>query len=129
MCVALESKSVWSYTIKLFVMGETPAPSTTLKYIISHMGTQISPAAPFEVFHYVTRTKGSCWQKFLESNPWDYLSVPRATLAENPKGLQSVLSTSFIIFSHFLLLCSPICLGFCFDCKLPPWRSCLQDCQ
>lgn len=83
-------------------MEETPAPSTALKSIISHKGTQMSPAAPFEVFdYYVTRTKGFIWQKLSEIKLWDYLSVPRTTPAEYPEGLQSVCFSCFIFFPFF----------------------------
>lgn len=102
MCVALESVGVWScIIILLFLTGETPAPSMALKSIISHKGTWMSPAALSEVFGYVTRTKGCCWQKLLESKPWDYLSAPRATPLEHPKGPQSVHCSCFLISSFF----------------------------
>lgn len=96
-------------------MGETPAPSTALKSIISHKGIQMSPAAPFEVFdYYVTKTNGCCWQKFSETKPWDYLSVPRTTPAEYPKGSQSVRFSCFIICSPFSPLVFSDFSGFLF---------------
>lgn len=98
-CRIRKQGGVELYSYTFFLMGETPTPSTALKSIISHKGIQMSPAAPFEVFdYYVTRTKGCCWQKLSESKPWGYLSVPRTTPAQHPKGPQSVRSSCFIIF-------------------------------
>lgn len=108
-CIALESKWVWScinIPFFFFLIGETPAPSTALKSIIRHQGTQMSPAALPEVCdYYVTRTKGCCWQKLPEPKPWDYLLVSRTALLKQPEGSQSVLSSCFQISSLFLFLC------------------------
>lgn len=78
---------LYKYTFCFFLIGETPAPSTALKSIISHQGIQMSPAALPEVCDdYVIRTKGCCWQKLSEPKPWDYLLVSRTALLEQPEG-------------------------------------------
>lgn len=119
-CIALESKWVWS-CINIpffFLIGETPAPSTALKSIIRHQGTQMSPAALPEVCdYYVTRTKGCCWQKLPEPKPWDYLLVSRTALLKQPEGSQSVLSSCFQISSLFLFLFFFFYLSSDFDCQ------------
>ena len=72
-CVAFESKGGWNYTIIpfFFFYGGNTRSLHSFKICSEPQGNPNVSGSHFWGVYCVPRTKGSCWQRLLESKPWD----------------------------------------------------------